>query len=52
MLVGSKLVEPEEWQLERCRFFYVATIAKISKPEEPLELTDGDPPDQPAESTS
>ena len=42
--VGSQLLEQqEEWQLERCRFFSEATMAKIPEPEEPLELTDADP---------
>ena len=48
-LVGSQLLEhQEEWQLERRRFFSEATMAKIPVPEEPLELTDADPADQPA----
>jgi len=46
-LVGAQLLEQqEEWQLERRRFFSEVTIAKIPKPEEPLELTDGDAADQ------
>jgi putative transposase len=50
-LVGSQLLEQqEEWQLERRRFFSEATMAKIPAPEEPLELTDGDPAQQ-AETT-
>lgn len=44
--------EQEEWQLERRRFFSEATMVKIPKPEEPLELTDGEPSAQPAASTS
>jgi putative transposase len=52
-LVGSQLLEQqEEWQLERRRFFSEATIAKIPKPEEALELTDADPTAQPAAITS
>ena len=48
-LVGSQLLEQqEEWQLERRRFFSEATMAKIPEPEEPLELTDGDPAEQAA----
>jgi len=49
-LVGSQLLEQQEvWQLERRRFFFEATMAKIPEPEEPLELTGADPADQPAE---
>jgi putative transposase len=52
-LVGSQLLEQqEEWQLERRRFFSEATMAKIPEPEEPLELTDGDPSAQPAANIS
>ena len=33
-LVGSQLLEQqEEWQLERRRFFFEATMAKIPEPE-------------------
>lgn len=43
-LVGSQLLEQhEEWQLERRRFFSEAAISKNQEPEEPLELTVGDP---------
>jgi putative transposase len=52
-LVGSQLLEQqEEWQLERRRFFSEATMAKIPEPEEPLDLTDGDPSVQPAATIS
>ena len=52
-LVGSQLLEQqEEWQLERRRFFSEATMAKIPEPQEPLELTDGDPSVQPAATIS
>jgi len=52
-LVGSQLLEQqEEWQLERRRFFSESTMAKIPEPEEPLELTDGDPSVQPAATIS
>ena len=51
-LVGSQLMEQqEEWQLERRRFFSVATMAKIPEPEA-LELTDADPFAQPDEPIS
>ena len=46
------LEQQEEWQLERRRFFSEATMAKIPKPEEALELTDGDPSAQPEEAIS
>ena len=46
-LVGSQLLEQqEERQLERRRFFSEATMAKISKPEESLELVGGDQAEQ------
>ena len=49
-LVGSQLLEQqEEWQLERRRFFSEATMAKISEPEEPLELMNGDQAEQSSE---
>ena len=52
-VVGSQLLEQqEEWQTELRRSFSEAAIAKIPKPEEALELTDGDPSAQPAVSTS
>ena len=52
-LVGSLLLEQqEEWQLERRRFFSEATMARISEPEEALELTDDDRSPKPAVSTS
>jgi len=52
-LVGSQLLEQqEEWQLERRRFFSEATMAMIPEPQEPLELTDGDPSVQPAATIS
>jgi putative transposase len=52
-LVGSQLLEQqEEWQLERRRFFSEATMAKITEPEESLELTDADPDTQPAATIS
>ena len=48
-LVGSQLLEQhEEWPLERRRFFFEATMAKIPELEEPLDLTDGDPAEQAA----
>jgi putative transposase len=37
---------------ERRRFFSEATMAKIPEPEEPLELTGGDPSVQPAATIS
>ena len=52
-LVGSQLLEQQrEWQLKRRRFFSEATMAKIPEPEEALELSDADPPAQPAAKTS
>jgi len=43
-LVGSQLQEQqEEWQLERCRFFSEATMAKIPEQEATMKLTDGVP---------
>ena len=43
-LVGSQLQEQkEEWPLEWRRLLSEATMAKIQEPEEPLELTNGDP---------
>ena len=43
LVVSQLLEQPEEWQLERRRFFSEATMAKIPEPEEALELADGDP---------
>jgi hypothetical protein len=38
--MGSQLQEQQvEWQLESRRFFSVATMAEIPKPEELLDLT-------------
>jgi hypothetical protein len=46
-LVGSQLLEQqEEWQLERRRFFSEATMHKIPKPEETMELMNVDQPEQ------
>ncbi len=43
-LVGSQLLEQqEEWQLERCRFFSEATMAKNPEPEAMLEFSESDP---------
>jgi len=43
-LVASQLLEQQqEWLLERRRFFFEATMARIPEPEEPLGLTDADP---------
>jgi hypothetical protein len=40
-LAGSQLLEQqEEWQLERRRFFFEATRAKITEPEERLEFSE------------
>jgi len=52
-LVGSQLQEQqEEWQLERRRFFFEATMAKIPGPEQPLELMGGDQAEQTAAAIS
>lgn len=52
-LVSSQLLEQlEEWQLERRRFIYEATMSKIPEPKGALEPTDGDTSTQPAVSTS
>jgi len=52
-LVGSQLLEQqEEWQLERRRFFFEATMAKIPEPEQPLELMGGDQAEQTAAAIS
>ena len=41
---GSRLLEQQaEWQLEGCRFFSEATMAKIPELEEMLEFTESDP---------
>jgi hypothetical protein len=46
-LVGSQLQEQqEEWQLERRRFFFEATMAKIPQPGALLVFTDGVPSEQ------
>jgi putative transposase len=48
-LVRSQpLEQQEEWQLERCRFFSEATMAKIPEAEEAFVLTDAAPAGQPA----
>jgi putative transposase len=46
-LVGSQLLEQQkEWQLERRRFFSEATMDKIPKPEQTMELVNVDQPEQ------
>ena len=51
-LVGTQVLEQQEWQMERSRFFSEATMAKIPEQEEALELTDADPAGRPALSTT
>ncbi|MEB3302596.1 MAG: hypothetical protein VKN56_11570 [Cyanobacteriota bacterium] len=47
--MGSQLLDQqEEWQLERRRFLSEATMAKLPKPQEPLELMGGDQVEQKA----
>jgi putative transposase len=48
-LLGSQQLEWQEgWPLERRCFFSDATMAVITEPEEPLELTDGGLPESPS----